>query len=54
MAKRVEVQRSLIGSITTFLNSRCDPVDAQVLVQFAAERQPAPQEYHELRQRLVA
>lgn len=39
--------------------SKTDALDAQVLVQFAAERQPAcwtppPQVYHELRQRLVA
>ena len=39
--------------------SKTDALDAQVLAQFAAERQPArwippPQIYHELRQRLVA
>src|SRR6266540_3818998 len=30
-AKRVGVQRSLIGSITTALTSRCEPADAQAL-----------------------
>lgn len=39
--------------------AKTDALDAQVLAQFAAERQPArwtppPQVYHELRQRLVA
>ncbi len=37
---------------------KADPLDAQLLLRFAAERQPAPwsppeQVYHELRQRLV-
>ena len=39
--------------------SKTDALDAQLLAQFAAERQPArwtppPQIYHALRQRLVA
>ncbi len=39
--------------------SKTDPLDAQLLLQFAIERQPAgwtppPEVYHELRQRLVA
>jgi transposase len=39
--------------------AKTDALDAQLLAQFAAERQPArwsppPQVYHELRQRLVA